>query len=110
MAAIFIVSGQSQPQVPGGLSNTTGHVVAYAGLGLLLVRAVAGRFPVRITGSIAGAVIAIAVAYGVTDEVHQMFVPGRMSDAGDVFADAAGALMAVAACWAWGIIRVPRSR
>ena len=107
MAAIFVVSGQSQPQVPGGISNTTGHVIAYAGLGLLVVRAVAGGLPARVTPKMALVSLAIAIAYGVSDEVHQMFVPGRMPDVSDVAADAAGALIAVAACWAWGIIRVP---
>jgi VanZ family protein len=107
MAAIFFVSGQSQPSVPGGISNTTGHLIAYAGLGLLLVRAITGRLGGRITGRAAGTALAIATAYGVTDEVHQMFVPGRMPDIGDVAADAAGAFIAVGVCWAWGIIRAP---
>ncbi len=107
MAAIFFVSGQSQPPVPGGLSNAAGHVIAYAGLGFLLVRAVAGGLGGRITGRVAGSALAIATVYGVTDEVHQMFVPGRVADINDVIADAAGALLAVGACWAWGIIRAP---
>ncbi len=32
-----------------------------------------------------------AVAYGVSDEVHQLFVPGRTADLADLMADAVGA-------------------
>ncbi|MFH1572963.1 MAG: VanZ family protein, partial [Acidobacteriota bacterium] len=35
--------------------------------------------------------------YGVIDEVHQYFVPGRHATAHDVAADAAGALLALLA-------------
>ena len=107
MAAIFFVSGQSQPQVPADLVNTTGHVIAYAVLGLLVVRALAGRLPARITGRMASLAVAISVAYGISDEVHQMFVPGRTPDVMDVVADGAGALLATGACWAWGILSRP---
>ncbi|HZW99993.1 MAG TPA: VanZ family protein [Trueperaceae bacterium] len=34
---------------------------------------------------------ALAVAYGVSDEVHQLFVPGRTADVADLVADALGA-------------------
>ena len=39
--------------------------------------------------------IAIAGIYGVLDEVHQRFVPGRMPDALDVLADLIGAVLGV---------------
>lgn len=107
MAAIVFVSGQSQPQVPADLVNTTGHVIAYAVLGLLVVRALAGGLPARVTGRVASLAMAISVAYGISDEVHQMFVPGRTPDVMDVVADAAGALLATCACWAWGILSGP---
>ncbi len=34
---------------------------------------------------------ALALGYGVSDEVHQLFVPGRTADIADLFADAVGA-------------------
>jgi len=43
----------------------------------------------------------LAVAYGVTDEWHQRFVPGRSATLGDLAADAVGAVVAVAIAWAW---------
>lgn len=34
-----------------------------------------------------------ACLYGITDEIHQYFVPGRYSEIGDVIADSVGALI-----------------
>jgi VanZ family protein len=104
MAAIFYVSSLSAPPLPGGMTDKSGHVLGYAVLGLTIVRAIAGGLPRRITPRIAALSILLTVAYGVTDEVHQMFVPGRSAEVLDVVADAAGAAIAVVACWAWGII------
>jgi VanZ family protein len=38
-------------------------------------------------------VVTLVGVYGVLDEVHQYFVPGRQSDVFDVLADAAGGLL-----------------
>jgi VanZ family protein len=35
----------------------------------------------------------VAVAYAVTDELHQVFVPGRVPEWGDLVADASGAFL-----------------
>jgi VanZ family protein len=69
-----------------------------------VARALAGGLPRRITARIALATVAFCVAYGVSDEFHQSFVPGRTPDVADIYADAAGAIAAVAVCWAWGIL------
>ena len=37
----------------------------------------------------------LAIAYGITDEVHQHFVPGRHMDPLDLLTDAVGAAAAV---------------
>jgi VanZ family protein len=44
----------------------------------------------------AGAWLAV-VAFGISDEWHQSFVPGRSADVLDVLADAAGGALGVAA-------------
>ena len=49
--------------------------------------------------------VLIAVAYGVTDEWHQSFVPNRHADPRDLAADAIGACAAAASVKAWDIIR-----
>ena len=106
MAVIFYVSSLTDPPLPGGMSDKSGHWLGYLGFGIVVSRAVAGGLPARITGRIALIAMAIATAYAGSDELHQLFVPGRFADVRDLFADAAGALAGVAACWAWGIISV----
>jgi VanZ family protein len=106
MAVIFALSSMARlPEPPAGLNDRGAHMIEYGGLALLTLRALAaGRWSeVRLPIAI-GAVV-IAVAYGFTDEVHQVFVPGRQCDLRDLAADAAGAGIAAAALWTWGIIR-----
>ena len=104
MAVIFFVSSLSEAPLPDGMSDKSGHGLGYASLGFTVVRAVAGGLPRRITWRIAFIALAICIGYGVSDEWHQSFVPGRTSDVADVYADAAGACVAAAVCWAWGIL------
>jgi len=69
------------------------HFGEYAILGGLLLLALDRRDRVL-------AAAAMASAYGITDELHQLLVPGRMSDPVDWAVDTAGAL-AGAAIAAW---------
>ncbi len=62
------------------------HAALYGVLGGLL-RVALGR---------SGPAIALAAAYGVSDELHQSFVPGRDADAFDWLADVAGAALGAA--------------
>jgi VanZ family protein len=103
MAAIFFVSSLPQPPIPSG-GDKPWHTIAYVGLAVLLVRAIAGGLSCRIPPRVAGLAIAIAVTYAVTDEIHQLFVPGRSADVGDVIADTIGACAGTAVCWAWGMM------
>jgi VanZ family protein len=112
MAAIFYLSAQSSPPTPGGLPDKVLHAIEYFGLGVLVFRAVAGGFAAPVTQARAWATMIITVAHAVSDEVHQIFVPYRTADAGDLLADAAGAALALMACLAWNIITnsIRRSR
>lgn len=107
MAAIFAASALSRPPSPPDVSDKTLHFAAYGGLGLLSLRAVAGGQAAGVTAATAATAWAIASAYGVSDEVHQRFVPGRAADPADVLADALGAAAAIAG--AFGIIRGSRA-
>ena len=99
MAAIFVFSSfHALPSAPGGLSDKHVHFLAYASLAALCCRAlVRGRYA-RLGVVQLWQAWAIATAYGLTDEWHQAFVPGRSSEALDLAADALGALVAVIAC------------
>ena len=100
-AGIFIVSGMSQPPVPlpGSGSDKYAHSAAYAGFGLLAVRALAGARWVGVTGGRCLLAGGIAVLYGASDELHQAIVPGRTADVRDFAADAAGAAAGIATMW-----------
>jgi VanZ family protein len=106
MAAIFYVSSLSSPPTPPGvaISDKVAHAFEYFVFGVLAFRAVAGGLRAQVTAPRAIATLVIAIGYAVTDEVHQRFVPERNAAVSDVVADAAGASLALIACWAWNII------
>ncbi len=104
---IFYLSSLSQPEeyVPSllaELGDKVLHVVEYGLLGVLCYRAFrhgagawAGRYALHL------AIVAAAV-YGVTDEIHQAFVPLREAEAGDLLMDTIGAVIG-AAGWSWTV-------
>jgi VanZ family protein len=104
MTAIFFVSAMQVAPLPEEVSDKTAHLWAYAGLAVLAVRAVGGGLPCRVTRRVAVLALAIAGGYGIFDEVHQLFVPGRSGDLLDWFADVTGAVIGIGACGLWGII------
>lgn len=117
MAIIFALSSiPDLGALPGGVSDKSGHALGYGILGVLLLRAFAGGRLSGVTWRSVLLAIAAATAYGVTDEFHQAFVPGRSPDALDVVADLLGASSAVAlaaaaaAVTAWGILGFSSSR
>ncbi len=76
------------------------HAGGYAGLGVLALRAFHGGLErPRWLPTLSAA--AAVVAWGISDEIHQSFVPGRDASAADVLADAVGFLLAVAVVAAW---------
>ena len=96
MAAIFFLSSQqSLPSLPGGLTDYTGHFVGYALLATLLLRALAGAAWRGITARAGWLAVLAASAYGVSDEIHQVFVPGRSATVEDWVADTLGAITGV---------------
>ena len=110
MAAIFVVSGSSSPpRLPVPVSDVTAHAIAYAVLGAAMLRAVTGADSLRITGGGVLLAVALTVAYGVTDELHQSFVPGRTPELRDLAADALGAAAGAALGWAWSIVLAVRA-
>jgi VanZ family protein len=81
--------------LPEGPTDKGAHALLYAGLAVLVVRALAGgwRRPLTLTGALVA--VLICTVYGITDELHQRFVPPREADVLDVAADAAGTMAAV---------------
>jgi VanZ family protein len=103
MAAIFYVSSLAQPTLPPG-GDKPWHLIGYAGFGVVVARAFAGGFFRSLSLAAAALAIAFGVAYAASDEIHQMFVPGRSAELADLFADSLGVIIGTATCWACGII------
>ena len=95
-ALIFYLSHQPGTLVPAlfPMQDKVMHMVAYAILGFLGMGSARttthGYRPVQ-----AWRVCLLAGLYGVSDEIHQYFIPGRMSDVLDVMADFAGGMLGV---------------
>ncbi len=104
MAMIFGLSSLSDLPQPPGISFSSAHVIAYVGLGALTTRATAKGLR-DVSWRAVVAAITIASLYGVSDEYHQLFVPGRTFDVLDMAADAIGSVLGASAVGAWSIIR-----
>lgn len=95
MALIFVLSS-FQLQAPAidelPFKDKLVHAVEYALLGGLCAHAARRTWPLHhgVRTMLVGAFL--ATAFGVTDELHQSFVPGRNADLMDIVADALGAL------------------
>ena len=75
------------------------HFVEYGILAALVAHALRGTAPQRQMLWVVTVSIAAATIWGVIDEIHQAYVPGRVSDARDLLADALGASLG-ALLWA----------
>ena len=98
MGGIFYLSQQSSPLgVDAGASRAAlAHLALFGGLAALLYWPLAGR-STQFAWAAMAISFAIAVLYGVTDELHQAFVNGRVASEVDLVIDAAGALTGVTA-------------
>lgn len=105
MLVIFVLSSRADVPLPRGMTDKQGHSLGYLGLGVAVTRACAGGLGAPVSLFQGLAAVALTTAYGISDEWHQSFVPGRTADVADLRADATGAILGTAACWLWGIIR-----
>jgi VanZ family protein len=97
LAALIIVFWLSSlPHVPGAQHfwDKLLHAVGYAVLGVLALRAFHGGFSRPRLEPILYAAL-VVIVWGISDEFHQSFVPGRDASGWDVLADVVGFLIAV---------------
>jgi VanZ family protein len=96
MVFIYVMSSIPKlPHVPLFFdANTVAHALVFGVLFLLGERAFfyQHRSPILKRNSF-WAAFALTCVYGILDEIHQSFVPGRTPDAMDVLADATGAIV-----------------
>lgn len=97
-AALFFLSSLSDLGGPVWVqvNDKVVHMGAYAVLGATLAW---GR---RRSGARIGHgwMVSVGALYGVTDEIHQMFVPGRSGDPADLAADVVGLVLGYGTTWA----------
>lgn len=89
-AFLFVLSSRPVPGGPlPGQWDKVAHVAAYFILGALLAIATdrSGLSPLVAIG--------LGIAYGISDEFHQSFVPGRVVDGFDLLADTVGVIAGV---------------
>lgn len=96
MALIFALSSLHEAPLPPGMTDHFGHSIGYAMLGALLFRALAGARWQGVTIARGVGAVGLSVIYGLSDEWHQSFVPGRSPAWDDVAADFRGALVGAA--------------
>lgn len=98
MGTIFYLSHQSSPlgASPGDAESSLAHVGVYAVLAVLLYWALwtaVARDDPELAPIVATVAFGLAVLYGVSDELHQAYVPGRVASERDLALDGLGAIL-----------------
>jgi len=93
MGVIFFLSSQPEPlgiSLPNGLDKVV-HLIEYAVLAVIVL------LSCKASGVKHYEIVSViwASIYGLIDEVHQFYVPGRTASAGDLVADIIGAFLGV---------------
>ena len=98
------LSGEQSPPTPGFIPSfdKLAHFCVFGLLATLLFRLVP---PTSRTARIAILVILAVSLFGLSDEIHQSFTPGRFVEFADWVADTLGATVAVLAYWKWDAYR-----
>lgn len=105
-AAIFAVSSIGQlPALPARVTDKMMHASVYTVFAATWLRALARGRWAGLTLRVAAVAVVAVTLYGVTDEFHQWFVPGRTADVHNLAADAFGATVAAGLGLAAGWLR-----
>lgn len=88
MGVIFFFSSLSIPlSFSIGEYDKTVHAGVYSGLAYFVYQAFRNSGLIRNIFSVS---MVLVVLFGISDEIHQLFVPGRIASFGDVIADGFG--------------------
>lgn len=92
MGMIFYFSTLPASDIPGlfPYQDIVFHAAIYALLAYFFIRALKNTYPgISLLSSVI-ATLAFGVIYGISDEFHQLFTPGRSCSGFDLFIDGAG--------------------
>lgn len=92
---IFYLSSREQIQLPVSFPfmDKLLHICEYTILGLLLARAIKRTYHFRDVKKVVALIMVIAFVYGLSDEFHQYFVPGRTLSFWDAVSDGIGGFL-----------------
>jgi VanZ family protein len=98
MGTIFFLSHRSGTElqlfpIPG--LDKLAHGLAYAVLAAAVLYTLPKKCLLSKPGRTGVLVVFFCMLYGVTDEYHQSFIPGRVASIGDLIADTVGAAVLV---------------
>lgn len=98
--AIFLLSSFPQPDfIDLGFKfwDKLLHLKAFFIYGIFTIAAIASLRPMIKNGNLIALVLIIGFLFGLSDEIHQYFVPGRDADIWDLAADTAGVAISLTA-------------
>jgi len=110
LAATFVLSGMSSPPVPFNLDSNSLHYPEYALFSFLLLRAIHAAKPGMPSAWAVGSSLLLSGLWGLSDEIHQAFVPGRVPDVNDLIHDLVGAAAGIAAFFSFKYISLKHKR
>jgi VanZ family protein len=92
---IFILSSSPKPfpSLQGAWNDKLLHTAEYAILGFITARAIISLNLRYSKGFLLILAIILCSLYGLSDEIHQALVPGRIASVGDIVADGFGSLI-----------------
>jgi VanZ family protein len=98
MGGIFLLSHQPGDSLPmPDITNfdKLSHCLVYAVLGVTFLFALPPSWRQRHPLLAGCATVLFCLGYGITDEFHQSFIPGRFASGGDLVADTVGGVLAI---------------
>lgn len=84
------------------------HMLVYTVLGLTFLFALSPTWRHRRPLLAAVSAVLFCLLFGITDEFHQSFIPGRFPSGGDVVANTLGGVLAVLIAWGWQRLQAGR--
>lgn len=111
MTAIWVLSSLSVIETPFDLGqfphyDKLVHFFEYSGLAFVIAHAAMRTWPEHPRIRVAALAVLFTTMFGVSDEIHQSFVPGRHSDVLDLVADLTGSVFGTSARHALSWIRI----
>lgn len=104
MGTIFFLSHKTGDEIelPAfAYSDLVAHMMIYSALAAAVLYAWSSKFKECHSIKVVCSTVAFCLLYGISDEFHQSFVPGRYVSGMDVVADTVGAIVV---CTGWWVV------